>query len=381
MGRSLKPSVYIDSRKTKRGFNTYRVRREVNGRELPSIACGTDHALAKRVRDQWRTKLWHRRHRVPLDSEAVSVAQFAAQDAQHRGHRVAASTARNDRIALELFGRFYGPGPLREVDRDAVRDFEAWLREQTWKRGKKGKARPRQVNGILIILRALKAALRRALKDGHLDADPFFGYAMPPEESVANPPDRAGARALWEHLPFKGRCALAVDLALGLRRGELYRITARSLQPPTAERAHWLVRVQKSKTRRGKVEHKTLALPEVARAALEAMRPWPKDPDHPLFDMHETTLSHWISAAGRAAGLGRVRLHDLRHRWATELMERCRDEYALMDVGGWTTRAAVARYQHSTPARRDATLLVDVDLPPVLPADAVFGGASSREKH
>lgn len=380
MARSIKPSVYIDSRKTKRGFKTYRVRREVNGRELPSIACGTNHDLAKRVRDEWKNKLWHRRHRIPLDSDALSVAQFASKDRGQRETRVAASTARNDRIALDLFGQFY-PGPLREVDRQTIQDFEAWLREQTWRRGKRGKERARQVNGILIILRALKAALRRALKDGHMDADPFFGYTMPPEEDVANPPDKAGARAIWERLPFKGRCALAVDLALGFRRGELYRITERSLQPPTADRAHWLVRVQKSKTRRGKVEFKTLALPAVALAALEAMRPWPADPSKPIFDMHETTLSHWVSAAGRASGLGRVRLHDMRHRWATELMERCRDEYALMDVGGWTTRAAVARYQHSTPARRDATLLVDVDLPPVLPANAFSEGARSREKH
>ena len=381
MGRSLKPSVYIEPRRTRGGYKTYRVRREVNGRELPSIPCGTNHALAKRVRDEWRQKLWHRRLRVPMDGDAMTVAQFAAADAKHRGPRVAASTARNDRIALELFGQFYGPGRLREVDRDTIRDFEAWLREQTWKRGKKGKDRVRQVNGILVILRALKAALRRALKDGHLDADPFFGYVMPPEESVANPPDKAGARAIWEQLPFKGRCALAVDLALGFRRGELYRITERSLIPPEADRAHWLVRVQKSKTRRGRVEYKTLALPTVALAALEAMRPWPADPAKPIFDMHESTLSHWIAAAGRAAGLGRVRLHDLRHRWATDVMERCRDEYALMDVGGWTTRAAVARYQHSTPARRDSTLLVEVDLPPVLPANTLLSGGEVIKKH
>lgn len=375
MGRSLKPSVYIQIRRTKRGYKTYRVRREVGGQELPSLPCGTDRALAERVRDEWKSKLWHRRLRVPAAGDDLTVAQFAEQDLARREIRYAVSTVRNDRMVWRLFGEYFGPGPLRGVDREVIHGFEVWLRGQTWKRrGARAKARPRQINGILIYLRALKAGLRRALKDGHLDADPFFGYEMPPEELVANPPDRDGARQIWEHLPFVARCALAVDLALGFRRGELFRITRKALLPPDSERAHWLVRVQKSKTRRGTAENKTVALPPVALAALQALKPWPAD--GPIIQLHPTSLSKMISAAGREAKLGRVRLHDLRHRWATELMQRCRDEYALMDVGGWTTRAAVKRYQHSTPARRDVTLLVEVDLPPALPTDAPKGKPS-----
>jgi integrase len=377
MGRSVKPSVYIQTRRGRTGYKTYRVRREVGGRELPSIACGPDKALAERVRDEWKSKLWHRRLRVPAPTDALTVAQFVELDRARREVRFAPSTLEIERRALDYFVEYFGAGPLSSVGRESVHGFEVWLRGQKWQRTPGGTARARSTNGILIYLRALKAALRRAVKEGYLDADPFFGYEMPPEEDVANPPTRDGVRAMWEHLSPLARCALAVDLALGLRRGEILRISRASLQPPARDRAHWLVTVQKSKTRRGKVEHKTMALPAVALAALETLQPWPAT--GPLLRVHPSTLSHAIADAARAAGLGRVRLHDLRHRWATELMQRCKDEYALMDVGGWTTRAAVKRYQHPTPARRDVTLQVEVDLPPALPTDAGEGKAGKRE--
>lgn len=375
--RSRLPSVWVERKKSTTGVWTYRVRSEKDGQRLPDIVCGPNKEHALRVRDRERDLLWGNRLNIQGSGEDLRFVAFMNRDLARRETRQAPETVRNDRRAMSMFFDYFGDGPVRGIDRPVIAGFEAWLRQQTWRRRDGGKERPYHVNGIRIVLRALKAALRRGFKDGHLDRDPFFGYDLPPEEPVANPPTREAARALWKALPFLGRCAVAVELGLGLRRGELARLSQESLTPPERGRAHWLMTVQKSKTRRGRMETKTMAVPEVAMKALLAMRPWPAD-GRPIFNVHRTYLSQMISRAARKAGLGRVRLHDLRHRWATELMAACRDEYALMQVGGWTSRAAVARYQHTTPQRRDVTLKISGPLPPLLPPNA--GGKELRKR-
>jgi hypothetical protein len=54
-------------------------------------------------------------------------------------------------------------------------------------------------------------------------------------------------------------------------------------------------------------------------------------------------------------------------------MSAVKDEYSLMQAGGWTSRAAVSRYQHKTEERRRANLQVGGKIaipPPALPQDA-----------
>jgi hypothetical protein len=87
------------------------------------------------------------------------------------------------------------------------------------------------------------------------------------------------------------------------------------------------------------------------------------------FGVCGTLLSSHLQRARGRAGLGRIRLHDFRHRWGSELMTRARDEYAVMQAGGWTTRAAVARYQHETDGRRyvNRQPVVALPAPPILP--------------
>lgn len=53
-----------------------------------------------------------------------------------------------------------------------------------------------------------------------------------------------------------------------------------------------------------------------------------------------------FKAACRRAGLSGVRVHDLRHTWATWHYEQNRDPIALMLAGGWTSLKMVERYTH-----------------------------------
>jgi integrase len=105
------------------------------------------------------------------------------------------------------------------------------------------------------------------------------------------------------------------------------------------------------------------------------MKPWPAD--GPIFNMYPSTLSSWVRKARKKAGLARIRLHDFRHRWATNLAQNAQDDSAVMQAGGWSSRAAFAKYQHPTKQRRDVTLKQTPRLPPILPPNT--GGRKGSE--
>lgn len=355
MGRSKGFSVYIEPHRTRRGFKTYRVRREFRGRELPAIPCGADQALAKELRDSWRTKL--RRRKLRLRSvEEIGLAEWAESDLKNRSGKMAATTQRHTRRVYDLLLEFMGPdAALGDVDRDAIRDFIAWLESYKIRGGGVFHA-----NASRIYLRSLKAGLRRAMKDGRLEEDPFFGAEMPAEISVANPPSDAEIKAFWKHLPYTGQRAITVYLGTGLRRSELLGIAKKSILKPTRRGGPRLLRVQKAKTRRGAVEWKIMAIQPAVWAALQ-----PIPDEGPIFKLYPSTLSSWLRKARKAAGLERIRLHDLRHRWATDFMSKIRDKWALKQVGGWTSDGAVGRYQHETAERAETTLDVKNAAPPL----------------
>jgi integrase len=58
----------------------------------------------------------------------------------------------------------------------------------------------------------------------------------------------------------------------------------------------------------------------------------------------------WLQAADRKFFAPDLRLHDLRHTWATWHYAMHRDPIRLRDDGGWSTLAMVERYAHLMPA-------------------------------
>lgn len=367
MAISQKPYVYIQTTVTKDGRKKHRVRAEHKGRRLPSIPCGPDHAKAKMVRARLEDKLWNRRLRLKGDS-AMTVPEFAAEDLARRRGKFADSTVDVEQRALGFFGQSY-TGRLCNVEKVDVEAFEKWLRVTPYRRGKKGADRLRQGNnGIQVMMRSLKAALRRAMKEGLIDTDPFFGYVMPPSEDVANPPSDDSIAKIWEHLPLRTQRVLLLKGATGMRRSEVLSVERANFRPPETPEDPWMVRVQKAKTRRGKVEFKEVAVPT---ETMNRLLPLPETGR--LFKMHPSTLNHDFQKAVAAAGLERTRPHDLRHRWATEFMDLIGDKYALRESGGWASDGAMSRYQHSTRKRRvaNATAGAKIAFPPhALPTDA-----------
>ncbi len=61
--------------------------------------------------------------------------------------------------------------------------------------------------------------------------------------------------------------------------------------------------------------------------------------------IEEPAGKSWRSALGRA-GLRDFRWHDLRHTWASRLIQRGVPLHALMEMGGWSDVSMVRKYAH-----------------------------------
>lgn len=76
--------------------------------------------------------------------------------------------------------------------------------------------------------------------------------------------------------------------------------------------------------------------------------PWMLSGDHP---MHPSAVSHrWITCRN-AVGAPTVRLHDLRHHTASQLIAAETDLRTLMERHGWTSLATAQRYIHAVEAK------------------------------
>jgi integrase len=70
----------------------------------------------------------------------------------------------------------------------------------------------------------------------------------------------------------------------------------------------------------------------------------PEPPGHTTW--HPSTISHQFVAACKAAGIAKMRMHDLRHHSATTLLKSGTSVGEVMDRHGWKTIEMVSRYRH-----------------------------------
>ncbi len=294
-----------------------------------------------------------------------SAAEFEAfRDAYIRwlGSRRDPGTVRNVRRAFKLYEAFAGQVfPTRRGPGPTPGTFSDWLMsaERPMKKTNNG----HRANGARVSLRHFKAACRWGYGEGMLPEDPFFGFEFPAAVSVARYLKKDEALAVLKALPDDCRRAAYFTLHTGLRISEVLRLDWANVE---RSRGKWYFTVLKSKTRRVRApETKTQAIHPNARSVMGAPRSSGR-----VFDIKSRHLNKKMFEAAKELGLGRIRWHDLRHTWATNLMEDVRDLRALMDAGGWATVEAAMIYQHKTQRRTDATL----GLRSKLPQGAARGG-------
>ena len=202
---------------------------------------------------------------------------------------------------LPAFGRM----PLDRID---AQDVAAWFDAAS-------RDRPGAANRALEILRAM---MFRAEEWGlrERDTNPCLGIARNPRKQVARFLDtdelaRLG-RALDAHEARWPEAVAALRLLAltGCRRSEVLNLRWREIGADA-------IALEDSKT-----GPRTVPLGEAARTLIEAL-PGPCDPDAFLFPRHADGWGLWIltncwRTVCADAGLGRLRLHDLRHTAASQ---------------------------------------------------------------
>jgi len=81
-----------------------------------------------------------------------------------------------------------------------------------------------------------------------------------------------------------------------------------------------------------------------------------------VFGMTDQEIRLKIKRASKAAGLGRVTFHAMRHTWVTHYMDNSDDTGAILNDGGWASAQSLQPYQHMTPTRKKRILGVRYEI-------------------
>jgi integrase len=164
------------------------------------------------------------------------------------------------------------------------------------------------------------------------------------------------AQALLAELPEHQREMVLFALATGLRQGNVTGL--RWSQVDLARMTAW---VHGEDVKNGDDLH--VSLNDLAINVLR--RQQGKHPEHVFTykgkPIHWANTRGWRSALVRA-GIANSRWHDLRHTWASWLIQHGTPLYDLQEMGGWKSAEMVRRYAHLAPAKmaRNAAAIDDL---------------------
>lgn len=248
-------------------------------------------------------------------------------ETQHKRSR------RDDVRILKWLAEYWAGLRLDEITADVVRSI--------------GKLKRMEVSSATVnrYLALIRAILRRAHREWEwIDKVPFVRLYSEPRRRVRWL-DATAARNLLDLLPDHTRQAAIFALSTGLRHGNV--VGLEWSQIDLRRRVCWLYADQ---VKNG--EDLSIPLNESALLVLKMRKGL-----HSKYvftyrgkPIKRVTTKAWYKAL-KQAGIKDFRWHDLRHTWASWLVQEGVPLYALQELGGWKTAAMVRRYAHLSPAQ------------------------------
>jgi integrase len=243
-----------------------------------------------------------------------------------------------DEQKCAVFVSFFKGKTFQQIAPMTIEHFKKLRRDTPTKRGT-----PRKASTINQELAVLSRIFNMAVENGYTNTNPLqkvrrlkasnlrLRYMSEDEEA-----------ALREHLPVTLLPVFELALQTGMRLNEILGLRRSEI----GEDAIYL---PASRTKEHK--DKTIPLNEVARKVIESL-----DGEHLFGRGYEIS---WVErqwrAACKSAGVVGLRLHDLRHTFATRLSEMGVTETAIASLLGHSSLRMTARYTHATEeARRQA---------------------------
>lgn len=192
-----------------------------------------------------------------------------------------------------------------------------------------------KASSVNVHRRHLRAALGKAVKWKLIEKNPFADTAslrVDKKPPAFLPPGEI--ESVLKKIPdTDARLLVAAYLATGRRRSELLALRWEDIGP-----ASYTVTLAKTGEKRVFPINK-------AFASILALRPREKARPFARWN-HPDTLSHVVKRALTQAGVGHLRLHDLRHSFASVYLMKGGDLRSLMDLLGHTQVSTTMIYSH-----------------------------------
>lgn len=317
-----------------------------HGREHREMV-GTSKALARETYQRRKAAVAERRFNPEKFRRRVVLLSSALDDYLER--RKDRAGIRNMRRIAQRWKDALGTKPLRQVRAADVDRYRAQ---------RAGEVSRQTLYHELSLLRSV---FRLALDEGTADAQPVRGLKAPRAHRVRYL-SAEEETALLDKLDAKWRPLVTVAIHTGMRQGEQF--TLRWRQVDLAAR---VIRLPKSKSGHPRTIELNETAAETLRALSSRLAPASR---------HDWVFAHRTGArinarnfyrrvflpATRAARLTDLRWHDLRHTFASRLVQAGADLRTVADLLGHTSLQMVMRYAHLAPgARRAAVRLLDAD--------------------
>lgn len=297
--------AWIESYQTKRGTK-WLICWRVNGKRK-SKSAGFQKATANRLCAQIDDDIIQ--DKPILDSGKV--ANYCKEYLQVIEKTVKSRTAEIARTSLEPFIREFGARLIHEVRAEEIEKFKNRLLEF------------RNSNGINIIIRNLKTFFQFCVRSGYLKSNPAQSVKQFKVKPVARFLTREEFVKLYLASSKSLRRVLFVLFRTGMRRGEFLGVSPQDIGEQGVRIA-------------GKTGPRLVPLDSRTRKVLTGIAgKWTVDGLESAFRM-----------ASQRARIGRIRLHDLRHTWASAYLKSGGTLADLRVLGGWTSLSMLQVYAH-----------------------------------
>lgn len=298
-----------------------------SGKRIRRSTGTSDQKEAEELHDKLKAESW----RIDKLGERPSYTWDDAglrwlDETQHK------RTHKEDILKLAWMQQFLRGRSLAEITREEI----AAIGEK-----KRKAASAATANRFLALIRAI---LRRACADWEwIDKVPKVRMYPEAKRRVRwLKPEEVGR--LIQELPVHQQDVVLFALATGLRQSNIRELSWQ--QVDLVQRTAW---IPDEEAKNGEDIHVSLS-----QFAVEILqRQMGKHPEAVFtYDgrrVGQLNTTGWRSALKRA-GIENFRWHDLRHTWASWLVQSGTPLYALQEMGGWKSTEMIRRYAHLAPA-------------------------------
>lgn len=254
---------------------------------------------------------------------------------------------------------------LGELDEDDISAWHRWLSARPSRRG--GTLSP---GTVVTAHRIFSASLNVAVARRRLPHNPCS--FVPPPKHDRQPPEPPTADEVEQILAacqkWPGGARWVLAICTGLRQGEALGLRWRDVRlaaPASVSVRQALARIDRetvAKAPKSAKSRRTVPLPARAVAALKAHRD-----SQQVRGLHDGLV--FTDTAGRPVGsrddwqdwqdllasleIRPYRVHDIRHQYATALLEQGEDPRVVQDLMGWSTAAMAEIYTHVRPVMHE----------------------------